>query len=193
MANSKNIWAATLASDGGSFYRAVLGTTLPVDALATLPAAYKDHGWMGDDGFKFSPKRNTKKHYAFGGEVVKVTQENYEATVRATIYEQNITTFKTLVGDSNVTVSYAGGHAVYRVNWSDDMLPRSTFVQRYIDGNKTALHVIEEGQIVSVDDISFVQNELVKFTVEIDCFKSSSGNPSVYTLIDDPDDTGSGS
>jgi hypothetical protein len=186
VANSKNIWAATLAADGGSFYRALLGTTLPTDPLAALPADYKDHGWMGEDGFRFSPKRNTKKHFAFGGQVVKVTQDSYEATVRATIYEQNVNTFKTLVGESNVTTTTVNGHISYRVNWVDDMLPRSTFVQRYIDGTRTALHVIEEGQIVSIEDIEFVHNQLVKFTVEINCYEPTSGNPSVYTLIDDP-------
>lgn len=186
MANSKNIWAATLASDGGSFYRAALGTAVPTDPIAALPVAYKDHGWMGDDGFKFSPKRNIKKHYAFGGQVVKVTQDNYEASVRATIYEQNVNTFKTLVGDANVTTQNVGGHISYRVNWVDDMLPRSVFVQRYIDGSRTALHVIEEGQIVAIDDITYVHSDLVKFSVEIACYKPTSGNPSVYTLIDDP-------
>lgn len=189
MANSKRIWAATLAEDGGSFYRAPLGTTLPEDALDTLDAAYEDHGWMGDDGFKFSPKRDTTRHQAFGGQIVKVTQDKYEATVTATIYEQNIETLKTIFGDDHVTVDYSGGHAAYRVDWSDQMLPRSTFVVRYIDGNKTGLQIIEEGQIVEIEDIEYVQDQLVKFTVTIECFKPDSGNPSVYSLIDDPDDT----
>lgn len=186
MANSKNIWAATLASDGGSFYRAPLGTALPTDPLADLPAAYQDHGWMGDDGFKLSPKRNIKKHYAFGGSVVKVTQDNFEVSVRATIYEQNLTTFKTLVGDANVTSSTVNGHTQYRVDWHEDMLPRSVFVQRYVDGDRTALHIIEEGQIVAIDDISYVHTDLVKFSVEIACYAPDSGNPAVYSLIDVP-------
>lgn len=190
MANSKNIWAATLHEDGGSFYRAPLGTALPDDALDALPSAYEDHGWMGDDGFKASPKRDTTKHKAFGGATVKVTQDNYECTVTATIYEQNLTTLKTIFGDDNVEVDYSSGHAKYRVEWSDRQLPRSTFVQRYIDGNKTGLNVIEEGQITEIDDIEYVHDQIVKFTVTIDCFKPASGNPAVYTLLDDPDDTG---
>ncbi|DAZ90350.1 phage tail tube protein [Mycobacteroides abscessus] len=193
MANSKNIWAATLHEDGGSFYRAPLGTPLPDDALDVLDAAFKDHGWMGDDGFKVSPKRDTTKHKAFGGSTVKTTQDNYECTVTATIYEQNIVTLKTVFGDSNVTVDYSSGHAKYRVEWSDAQLPRSSFIQRYIDGRKTALNVIEEGQIVEIEDIEYVHDQLVKFTVHIDVYKPESGNPGVYSLIDDPDATGTGS
>lgn len=193
MANSQNIWAATLAPTGGSFYRAPLGTVIPTDPLATLSSSYVDHGWMGDDGFQLSPKRDTKKHRAFGGQVIKVTQDSYEVTLKATIYEQNLDTFKTLVGDDNVSVSYSSGHAVYRVDWAEEMLPRSVFVQRYIDGTKTALHVIEEGQITSIDNVDFAHDKLVKFTVTIDCFQPANGNPAVYTLIDDPDATGTGS
>jgi len=192
MANSKNIWAATLAADGGSFYRAVLGSTLPTDALAALPVAYKDHGWMGDDGFKIAPKRDVTKHKAFGGSTVKVTQDNYECTVTATIYEQNEVTLKTVFGDNNVTKTYttggAGvGHAQYRVDWNEQMLPRSIFVQRFIDGNKTGLNVIPEGQVTAVDEIEYVQNRIVRFAITIDCFKPTSG-PAVFTLLDDPDD-----
>lgn len=191
MANSKNIWAATLHEDGGSFYRAPLGTALPDDALDVLDPAFKDHGWMGDDGFKAAPKRETTKHKAFGGNTVKVTQDNYECTVTATIYEQNEDSLKTVFGDANVTKEYIGGHAKYRVDWSDQMLPRSSFVQRYIDGAKTGLNVIEEGQVTAIEDIEYVQNKIVKFTVTIDVFKPESGNPGVYTLMDDPDDIGS--
>jgi hypothetical protein len=190
MAESKKIWAATLAEDGGSFYRAALGTALPEDALDELDPGFKDHGWMGDDGFKASPKRDTTKHKAFGGSTVKVTQDNYECTVTATIYEQNEDTLKTVFGDANVTKTYEEGHAKYRVDWSDQMLPRSSFIQRYIDGSKTGLNVIEEGQVTSIDDIEYVQNKLVKFTVTIDVYKPESGNPGVYTLLDDPDDLG---
>lgn len=189
MADSKKIWAATLAADGGSFYRGPLGTPLPSDALDELDPALLDHGWMGDDGFKAAPKRDITRHKAFGGQIVKTTQDNYECTVTATIYEQNETSLKTVFGDANVTVDYSDGHAKYRVDWDDAMLPRSTFVQRYIDGAKTGLNVIEEGQVTSIEDIEYVQNKIVKYTVTIDCYKPSSGNPSVYTLMDDPDDT----
>lgn len=198
MADSKNIWAATLADDGGSFYRGPLGTPLPTDALDVLDTALKDHGWMGDDGFKVAPKVSTTKHKAFGGQTVKVTQDDYECTVTATIYEQNETTLKTVFGDSNVTKTYTTavvgppavpGHAQYRVDWDTKMLPRSTFVQRFIDGNKTGLNVIEEGQITEIDEIEYVQNKIVRYTVHIDVFKPESGNPGLYTLLDDPDDT----
>jgi hypothetical protein len=191
MANSKNIWAATLAASGGSFYRAELGTPLPEDALEELDAGFADHGWMGDDGFKFAPKRDVTKHKAFGGETVKVTQDNYECTVKVTIYEQNIDTLKTIFGDDNVEVSFDSGHAQYRIDWDDDMLPRSSFVVRFIDGEKTGLHVIEEGQVIEIDEIEYVHDQIAKFTLTIECFKPASGNPGVYTLLDDPDNTDS--
>lgn len=190
MADSKNIWAATLHSDGGSFYRASLGTALPSDPLASLPVAWKDQGWVGDDGFKLSPKRDTKKHKAFGGSTVKVTQDNYECTVKVTLFESNIDSLRTVFGDSNVVGSTVNGHQQYKVNWTETQLPRSSFVVRFIDGNKTGLHVIEEAQITAVEDIEYVHDKLVKYSVTLDVYKpSTTGHPYIYTLIDDPDDT----
>ena len=189
MANTKSIIAATLAADGGAFYRAPTGTALPTTATGTLNAAFKDHGWIGDDGIKLSPKRDIKKHKAFGGQVVKTTSDTFDVSLKVTLYETNLVNLQTVVGTSNVVGTYTSGHMAYRVNWVDGLPPHYAFVTRFVDGNKTGLHVIEDGQVVNVEDIVWLQNELVKYTLEIDCFKPSSGNPAVYTLIDDPDNT----
>jgi hypothetical protein len=188
MADSKMIWAATLAADGGAFYRAPLGTVIPSDPVAALAAAYKDQGFVGDDGFKISPKRDVKQHKAFGGETVKVTQDSFEVQVKVTLYETNINTLKTVFGDDNVTATDVGGHVKYTVKWNRLQLPRSVFVIRFIDGNKTGLHVIEEGQVVELDDVEYVHDSLVRYSITINAYAPSNGNPPVYTLIDDPDD-----
>lgn len=186
MADSKKIWAATLAADGGAFYRAPLGTAVPTDALAVLPSAYKDHGWMGDDGFKISVKRDTTKHKSFGGQKVKTTQDSYDATVTVTCYEQNLATLKTMFGDSNVSVDTSAGRAKVTLDWSEQELPRSVFVQRFVDGNRTGMNIIEEGQITQIEDIELVHDKLWKYTATIDVYKPGSGNPGIRTLLDDP-------
>jgi|GEM_PF-2760370 len=188
MANSQQIWAATLAADGGSFYRAPLGTAIPSDPVASLASDYKDQGFVGDDGFKISPKRDTKQHKAFGGETVKVTQDSFEVQAKVTLYETNVESLKTVFGDGNVTADDSSGHVKYTVKWNRLQLPRSVFVIKYIDGNKTGMHIIEEGQVVEVDDIEYVHDSLVRYSITINCYAPTNGNPPVYSLIDDPDD-----
>ena len=44
MADSGNIWAATIPADGAAVYAAPLGTTLPTSATASLDNAFVDLG-----------------------------------------------------------------------------------------------------------------------------------------------------
>jgi hypothetical protein len=187
MADSTNIWASTRHADAGTFYSAPLGTTLPTTATATLDAAFDDHGWLGEEGITNSMTRDTTKHKSFGGDTVKVTQDNYEETIQVTLLESNPTVLATVFGEDNVTVDDSGGHRTIQVDHDSAMLPRKTFVVRVIDGVKTRLILVEEGQVTSVDDIVHVHSDLLAYTITVDVFKPASGNKAVRELIDEPD------
>lgn len=191
MADSKNIWAATLAPDKGSFYRGPLGTPLPTDALDALDPALEDHGFMGDDGFTNGISRDTTKHKAFGGETVYVTQDSYEETVQVTCYESNPIVLRSVFGDDNVEEDYSSGHLKLTVRHTDQKLPRSSFVARFVRGEATRLLVIPEGEVTEIDDIVYVHDDLVKYTLTIDVFTPATGsnpdNPAgVNEYLDDP-------
>lgn len=191
MADSKNIWAATLAPDKGSFYRGPLGVPLPTDALDVLDTDLEDHGFMGDDGFTNGISRDTTKHKAFGGETVYVTQDSYEETIQVTCYESNPTVLRTVFGEDNVDADYSSGHLKLTVRHTDQKQPRSSFVVRVIRGQATRLLVIPEGEVTEIDDIVYVHDDLVKYTITIDVFTPATGsnpdNPAgVNEYIDDP-------
>jgi hypothetical protein len=187
MADSTNIWASTRHADAGTFYRAPLGTALPATAVTTLNAAFVDHGWLGEEGITNAQTRDTTKHKSFGGDTVKVTQDNYEETIQVTLLESNPDTLATVFGDDSVTVDEVSGHRTIRVDHTSAMLPRSSFVVRVIDGEKTRLIVIPEGQVTEVDDIVHVHSDLLAYTITIDVFKPAGGDAAVYELIDEPD------
>jgi hypothetical protein len=191
VADSTNIWASTRHADAGTFYRAPLGTTLPTDATTALDAAFDDHGWLGEEGITNALSRDTTKHKSFGGDTVKVTQDNYEETIQVSLLESNPTVLETVFGVDNVTVEFTGGHRTVRVDHETAMLPRSSFVVRVIDGEKTRLIIIPEGQVTSVDDIVHVHSDLLSYTITVDTFKPGGGGAAVYELIDEPDVEGS--
>ena len=187
MADSSNIWASTRHADAGTFYAAPLDTVLPTTAVGALDAAFEDHGWLGEEGITNAQTRDTTKHKSFGGDTVKVTQDNYEETIQVTLLESNPVTLATVFGDDNVTVTDTGGHRTVRVDHESAMLPRKSFVVRVIDGVKTRLIIIPEGQVTTVDDIVHVHSDLLAYTITIDVFKPAGGGPAVYELIDEPD------
>jgi len=187
VANSALVWAATRNASAGVFYRAVLaGTTLPTDAISSLHANYKDQGWLTDDGIINSINRDTTKHHSFGGDVIKVTQDNYEETIQVTLAETNENGLKTTFGDANVTVVTSPNRKI-TVNHSQAQLPRCTFVVQTIDGVKTRRVLIREGQVTGVDDIEYRHDGLTVYKLTIDVFKPSSGADAVTEFIDEPD------
>lgn len=197
MADSKNVWAAGRSSDDEAFFGGPIGTALPTDAVDVLDPALEPHGWMGDDGFVNNIQRDVTKHRDFAGTVIKVTQDTYEETVAVTCCESNPVVLKTVFGEDNVSVSFSGGHRKVSIRHDEAPLPRKSWVVRVVDGVKTRMLVIPEGQVTEIGEVTWLSSELVQYTLTIDCFKPAEGtqpdNPAaVNEYIDEPDVTGDG-
>jgi hypothetical protein len=196
MSDHKLVYTATTDSDEESFFRGELGTTLPTSATDALVSDLEGHGWMGEEGFRVNITRDTTKHRAFSGRVVKTTQDSYESTVKVTFFEQSPNVLATVFGDANVDVDISGGHRKITVRQEEDPLPLSSFVIRTVDGDRTVLHVIPEGRIVTVDEYELRHDGIWSYTVEIDCFKPPTGtnpdNPAAINVYYDEPSVASG-
>jgi len=176
------------------FFRGALGTPLPTDALDVLNSNLEGHGWMGEEGFRINVTRETTKHRAFSGRNVHTTQDSYDSTVTVTFMENSPNVLATVFGDANVEVDFTDGHRKMAVRYEEDKLPRSSFVIRAVEGEKTFMWVIPEGEIVSVEEFQVVHSAPIMYTVEIDTFKPTSGtqpdNPAAINYYtDEPDVT----
>ena len=180
MADSGNIWAATIPADGAAVYAAPLGTTLPTSATAVLDNAFVDLGWVSEDGVANAISRETTKHRAWGGEVVKVTQDNYTETVRFTLLESSADVLAVVYGADNVTES---GDTI-TVEHSRLQLERQSFVIDFVDGEKAGRIVIREGQVTELGDVMYVHKDLTKYELTVDVFKPDNANNAVVTYFD---------
>lgn len=180
MADSGNIWAATIPADGAAVYAAPLGTALPTSATATLDNAFVDLGWVSEDGVVNSISRDITKHRAWGGEVVKVTQDNYTETVTLTLLESSADVLAVVYGADNVTET---GDTI-AVEHSRLMLERQSFVIDFVDGERAGRIVIREGQVTELGDVTYVHKELTRYEITIDVFKPESEDTAVVTYFD---------
>jgi hypothetical protein len=180
MADSGNIWAATIPADGAAVSRLPLGTTLPTSATAELDQDAEDLGWVSEDGVTNSISRETTKHRAWGGEVVKVTQDNYTETIKLTLLESSAAVLKTVYGEDNVTED---GDTI-TVEHSRLMLERQSFVIDFIDGDRAGRIVIREGQVTEVGDIVYVHKDLTRYELTIDVFKPDNADNAVVVYFD---------
>ena len=88
----------------GCVFRAPLGTTLPTDATTALAAAFKDMGYISDDGITESNARESDDVVAYGGDVVASLQTSKTDTWQMTFIEvKNADMLKAMYGDTNVT------------------------------------------------------------------------------------------
>jgi hypothetical protein len=176
MADSSVIWAPTRPDSGGVFYRAPLGTTLPTNATAPLNALFVDHGWLGPEGVTISVNRDIKRHYAFGSDLVKTTQGQYDEQIKLSFLECDPDVFETVFGPGVTLGTDGAGNRTIQVNHRSKQLPRSAFVIHTVDGNKVRRLVIQEGAVVDVGDISYVHTDVLKCSITLDAYKPASGN-----------------
>lgn len=175
MADSTVIWAPTRPDSGGVFYRAPLGTTLPTNATAPLNALFVDHGWLGEEGITQTINRDIKKHYAFGSDLVKTTQGAYAESIKVSLLESDPDVLETVYGTGITLGTDGAGNRTISIAHRSKQLPRQAFVIHMVDGNKTRRLVIQEGAVVDVGDVTYVHNDILKYTITIDCYKPASG------------------
>lgn len=180
MADSGNIWAATIPADGAAVYAAPLGTTLPTTATASLDNAFVDLGWVSEDGVTNSIQRDVTRHKAWGGETVKTTQDNYTESVKFTLLESNADVLSTVYGEDNVTES---GDTIV-VEHSSLMNERKSFVIDFIDGDRAGRIVVREGLVVELGDVMYVHKDLTKYELTVDVYKPDTGDNAVVTYFD---------
>jgi len=180
MADSGNIWAATIPADGAAVYAAPLGTTLPTSATDSLDNAFVDLGWVSEDGVTNSISRETTKHRAWGGEVVKVPQDNSPETLTLTLLESSAEVLGVVYGHDNVTEN---GDTI-TVEHSRLMMERQSFVVDFIDGDKAGRIVVREGQVTEVGDVVYVHRDLTRYEITVDVFKPDNADTAVVAYFD---------
>jgi hypothetical protein len=180
MADSGNIWAATIPADGAAVYAAPLGTALPTSATAALNAAFVDLGWVSEDGVTNSITRDVTRHKAWGGTTVKTTQDNYTESVKFTLLESSADVLAVVYGDDNVTEA---GDTI-TVEHSSLMNSRQSFVIDFIDGDRAGRIVVREGLVVELGDVMYVHKDLTKYELTVDVYQPDTGANAVVAYFD---------
>lgn len=159
----------------GAIYRAPLGTTLPTTATETLNEAFKSMGYVSADGVVNSSKFSTGVIRAWGGDVVLVTQNEFNDTFKFTMIEAlNKDVVSSVRGSANVSGSLTDGIAV-EVNadlqeeaaWVIDMILRGRVAERM---------VIPDGMISDMDDITYKDDSAIGYGVTLTGIPDSNGN-----------------
>lgn len=168
----------------GGILRGTTGATLPTDA-AGVTTGFNGLGYVSDEGLAETIGRSTDKIKAWGGDVVKVVQTDFEVTYKFTLYENTADVLKAVYGESSVTTTAAttttGTLQSIKVN--KDTLAHSPWVFDMKDGAAKIRVVVPDGQITEVGDITYNDSGVIGYPVTLEAFADDSGTQA-YKYLD---------
>lgn len=165
MSDTNNISAAKPAV-GGAISMAPFGTQVPTDATTALNSAFKNLGYISDDGMKNNSSIDSEEKKAWGGDSVYAAETGKTDTFTCKFIETlNVDVLKAVYGSSNVSGTLANGISI-NVNskeheycaWICDMILKGDVLKRI---------VIPRGKITNVAEITYKDNDLIGYEVTI--------------------------
>ena len=140
MANNADNVSFGKPNVGGVFYTAPYGTALPTDATTVLPEAWKNNGYVSEDGITNSTDTDNSTIVEMGGATVLTEVTSYAESYQMTLIEiLNEDAAKTRYGDKNVKTDANGGLTITH------NLPDGNFsgvIELALNGNKVDRIVI---------------------------------------------------
>jgi len=156
--NSDNV----RVGEGGAVYSAPLGTAVPTSAIGALNVAFKDHGYVSEEGVTETRDRTTTKIKGWQG----------AATVREVVTDAEYKLAFTLLETKKENIELYYGNTVNTTNGSIDIDPAETggrriFVVDVVDGLETQRVLVRSGEITEVGDQVFRNGEPIGYQVTV--------------------------
>lgn len=187
MANTVgNVIAGKPQVTGGVLF-GPLGTALPTDVTTELNEALVFGGYVSEDGLTENADRSTDKIRAWGGDTVKVVQTEFSLTYEFTFIEAlNADVLATVYGSNNVQTTPAGDGTpgLHSVVVNSDSLPHQVFVFEIKDGDARIRIVLPDGQVTTVGEITYTDEDVVGYTVTVEAYQDADGANAYKYLTD---------
>lgn len=165
--NSVNLGAG-LAT--GMFFHAPANTALPTYPTDTLAEAWKEVGYISQDGITWHHGRSAEALKDWSNSIRRMLQSGDDKTVAATIISTTKEVLQTIFGSSNVTETAAtSSHGkLEAVEVKEGVISgEEAFLFLMKDGDDTFMLGTTKGFITNLDDISFAPGSPIQWPATI--------------------------
>lgn len=170
--DTQNVTAAK-PKTGGAIHRAPIGTKLPTSYSDTLDTAFKNLGYVSEDGVTNGNSPSGDKVRAWGGTTVLNYMEDKPDTFKLKLIEAfNPEVLKTIYNEANVTDSSGDIHVKAT---AEEMKQYAWVIDMLLKGNRAKRIVIPIASITELEEIVYKDNEPVGYGITLSAEPDSSG------------------
>lgn len=174
MPNAGNVTAGK-PSIAGAIFTAVFGTALPVTPNESLASAFKDLGYVTQDGVTNSTNIESTTIKEWGGKTVLTIQTSKDDKFKTKLLEsKNVDALKEVFGQNNVSV--AGNGLISIVANADEQDYRSYVIDMCLSDGGLHRIVLPKAKVSSIGDITYTASNAVNFDLTFDTAPDGSGN-----------------
>lgn len=159
---------------GGAIFAAPAGSTLPTDATTALDAAFKNVGYISEDGVTNANSNSFSNIKAWGGDVVITYNEEHTDTFSFTIIESTSEdALKLVFGSTNVTKTASLITINVGNKEAEDI---SLVIEMVLQDGKAKRIVIPLCNVTEVGEITYSDTEEVGYETTVTALSDNSGN-----------------
>lgn len=158
----------------GGIKVAPLGTVTPTDPTSVLNAAFKELGYVTEDGLKLSHDASDDKIKVWGGVTIRTIRSDYSATITGTLVSTlDVDVLKNVFGDSLVTQK----SGFIAIKHAADIAPEKVYIIETKDASNGGRkrYVIPKGQISVSGDVNLSHKEITGFEITIEALADKDG------------------
>lgn len=156
-----------VAVTGGAYF-APIATILPTTAVAALGVAFKEIGYLGEDGITQSiGGSNTEIKAWQNSDVVRIIETEHALTYQLTLLETNVDSLELYFGNFTALTGL--------VEIKAGTMPHQAFILEVLDGADHIRIVVPDGQISERGDVVYKNGEAVAYPITLSCFPDATG------------------
>lgn len=159
---------------GGAIFVAPVGTALPTDSVADLNAAFKNLGYVSEDGLTNANSAESEDIKAWGGEIVKTSQTEKADTFEFKLIEVlNADVLKTIYGADRVSGDLETGLTVEAS--TDEAKTYSWVIEMVLTNDAVKRVVIPKAKITEMGDIEYTDSDPAGYEITISAEPNGDG------------------